>query len=90
MVLVHELCVVAISKGDASVLWLCAASEDRFLDKIDRDQRFGTQFKSNGPDSPFHLVKVPDATTDDLRAQFHVPKLEDAKKMEAEFNASTH
>ncbi len=88
--LAHELCVVAISKGDASSLWLCAASEDRFLDKIGRGQRFGTQFKSNGPDSPFHLVPVSDAMTDSLRAEFHVPKLEDARKMEAEINKSNH
>ena len=88
--LAHELCVVAISMGDASALWLCAASEDRFLDKIGRDQRFGTQFKSNGPSSPFHLVPVSGAMTDELRARMRVPKLEDAHKMEAEINAAQH
>lgn len=29
--LAHELCVVAISKGEERAKWLCAASEDRFL-----------------------------------------------------------
>jgi hypothetical protein len=85
--LAHELCIVAVSKGDASALWLCAASEDRFLDKIGREQRFGTQFKSSGPNSPFRLVPVSDAMTDDLRAQFHAPKLEAARRMEAEMQA---
>lgn len=86
--LAHELCIVAIAKGDASALWLCAATEDRFLDKIGRDQRFGTQFKSSGPNAPFKLATVSDAMTDGLRACFHVPALEEARKMEAQLDAS--
>src|SRR5215813_1593170 len=36
--LAHELCVVAISKGNTDGRWLAAASEDRFLMNIDRPQ----------------------------------------------------
>jgi hypothetical protein len=43
--LAHELCVVAISKGDERAKWLAAASEDRFLMGIGRPQRFATQFR---------------------------------------------
>src|SRR5688500_5358416 len=47
--LAHELCVVAIAKGEQRAKWLAAASEDRFLGSVGRPQRFGTQYKSSGP-----------------------------------------
>ncbi len=85
--LAHELCIVAIAKGDSSALWLCAATEDRFLMNIGREQRFGTQYRSEGPGGAFRLVPVADKVTDALRAEFHAPTLEQAKKREADFNA---
>src|SRR5688572_29825013 len=52
--LAHEFCVVAISRGknDSGTRWLAAASEDRFLMNIGRPQRFATQYRSVGADSP--------------------------------------
>jgi hypothetical protein len=84
--LAHELCVVAIAKGDKEAIWLCAAAEDRFLMSIQRPQRFATQFtaKSGGP---MRLYEVGDGVTDALRAEFRVPPLETARKQEAAFNA---
>jgi hypothetical protein len=55
--LAHELCVVAISKGEARAKWLSAASEDRFLTKIGRSQRFGTQYQADG-NGPYRRSKV--------------------------------
>lgn len=84
--LAHELCVVAIGKGEERAKWLAAASEDRFLMNIGRPQRFGTQYRSNGPNDPVKLYKVEDGVTDALRQAFKAPTLEKAKEREAEMN----
>lgn len=84
--LAHELCVVAISMGESRTKWLAAASEDRFLQSIGRSQRFGTQYKSNGPNTPFLLGKIEDGVTDNLRRAFNAPTLEGAKAREKEMN----
>ncbi|HTB79830.1 MAG TPA: tetratricopeptide repeat protein [Opitutaceae bacterium] len=81
--LAHELCIVAVSKGDRDALWLAAASEDRFLESIKRPQRFGTQFTSDGSTSPASLYEMEEGVTDELRAAFDVPTPADAKVREA-------
>ena len=83
--LAHELCVVAISmkRGIES---LAAASEDRFLVSIGRSQRFGTQYKSEGPNQPYRLYKVESGVTDNLRRIMMVPSLAEARAREAEMN----
>jgi len=83
--LAHELCVVAVSKGEKRAKWLAAASEDRFLMNIGRPQRFGTQFKADAG-GPFRLYKVEDGVTDDLRKELGVPTLEEARKREEKLN----
>jgi hypothetical protein len=84
--LAHELCVIALAKGDHDAVWLCAATEDRFLMNINRPQRFATQYKAE-PGGPMRLYPVGDGVTDALRAEFHVPPLEKAKEREAQFAA---
>ena len=84
--LAHELCIVAIAKGEERGKWLAAASEDRFLMNIGRPQRFGTQYRSNGPNDPVRLYKVEEGVTDALRLAFKAPTLEKAKEREAEMN----
>jgi hypothetical protein len=82
--LAHELCVAAIIKGDARGKWLAAASEDRFLMNINRPQRFATQFRCDGlPNCEFHLYKVDEGVTDELRKVLDVPSLAEAKAREA-------
>jgi len=81
--LAHELCVAAISKGDARGKWLAAASEDRFLMNIGRPQRFATQFRCDGPNCKFQLYKVDEVVTDELRSVLDVPSLAEAKAREA-------
>jgi hypothetical protein len=83
--LAHELCVVAIGKGDKRARWLAAASEDRFLMGIGRPQRFGTQFQAKDG-GPFRLHKVEDGVTDGLRKELGVPTLAGAKKLEEKMN----
>jgi hypothetical protein len=90
--LAHELCIVAIGKGEERAKWLAAASEDRFLMMIGRPQRFGTQYRADGPDGPMQLYKVGPGVTDELRRAFAVPSLKEAKaravKMNEERNKS--
>jgi len=83
--LAHELCVVAIGKGEKRARWLAAASEDRFLMNIGRPQRFGTQFQAKDG-GPFRLHEVEDGVTDGLRKEFGVPSLEESKKREEKLN----
>lgn len=83
--LAHELCVVAIGKGEERAKWLAAASEDRFLTNIGRRQRFGTQYRSDG-NGPYRLTEVDEGVTDDLRRALNVPSLAASKAREAELN----
>ena len=84
--LAHEFCVVALGKGEREARWLTAATEDRFLMKIGRPQRFGTQYRSSGPDDPVRLYEVGAGVTDGLRRELGVPTLEEARRREAEMN----
>jgi len=86
--LAHELCVAAISKGDARAKWLAAASEDRFLMNIGRPQRFATQFRCDGPNCEFHLYKLDETVTDELRKALDVPSLAEAKAREAKMQSN--
>lgn len=83
--LAHELSVVAISKK-RGIDSLAAVSEDRFLMSIGRPQRFGTQYKSDGPNQPMRLYKVELGVTDDLRRIMMVPTIAEAKALEARMN----
>jgi hypothetical protein len=82
--LCHDLCVIAIGKGEERAKWLAAASLDRFLVSIDRPQRFGTQYGANRPNQPMRLRTVDPAVTDELRRAFNVPTLAEAKAREAQ------
>jgi len=85
--LAHELCVAAmmLGKNDIESSSLAAAAEDRFLMKIGRPQRFGTQYRSEGG-APLRLYTVDHGVTDPLRRLMGEPSLAQAKAQEAEFN----
>lgn len=83
--LAHELCVIAIAKGEHRAKWLAAASLDRFLTGIDRPQRFGTQYRSKGRTDAPVLLPVDPAVTDAMRREMGVPTLAAAKREEAEY-----
>jgi hypothetical protein len=84
--LAHEFCIVALAKGEPKARWLAAASEDRFLMKIGRSQRFGTQYHSSKLEDPVRLYNIEPGVTDALRSELGVPTLEEARKREAEMN----
>jgi hypothetical protein len=89
--LAHELCVVAISKGNPNAgaldaRELAAATEGRFLMSIGRPQRFGTQYQvedENAPVKYYKLYKTDSCVTDELRSLMNVPSLTDAKARES-------
>jgi len=71
--LAHELCVVAIAKGNQDAKWLAAATEDRFLMSIGRPQRFGTQYQADGPHADFNLYQMEKGVTAGMRTALDVP-----------------
>jgi hypothetical protein len=71
--LAHTLALVAVSKGDATAIWIAAATLDRYLEKIGQKQVFGTQYSSNAQhvwtQEPYNRDLISDA----LRLQLGVP-----------------
>ena len=87
--LAHEFCVAAmvLGKNDRASASLAAAAEDRFLMKIGRPQRFGTQYRLE-PGRGMRLYEVAGNVSDELRRLMSVPSLSEAKAFEAELNAN--
>ena len=54
--------------------------------KIGCPQRFGTRYRSKGPDDPVRLYAVGPGVTDGLRKELGVPTLEEARQWEAEMD----
>jgi len=68
----HTLALIAMRKGDVGASWIAAASLDRYLRSIDRQQVFGLQFKPGGAErQPFDDTLLSDA----LRLQLGIPTL---------------
>lgn len=86
--LAHDLCVIAIARGESKAKWLAAASLDRFLMSIGRPQRFGTQYHSSRSFKPPRLYPVDPGVSDVLRQELDVPTLDAAKKKEADMARS--
>jgi hypothetical protein len=71
--LAHSLAMVAVSKGDATAIWIAAATLDRYLEKIGQKQVFGTQYSM---DAQHHWTQEPydrGLVSDALRQQLGVP-----------------
>ena len=82
--LAHTLAMVAVSRGDATAIWIAAATLDRYLQRIGQKQIFGTQFnsdpKQNWTQEPYDRDLVSDA----LRQQLGVPgQATQARQLEA-------
>lgn len=82
--LAHTLAMVAVSKGNATAVWIAAATLDRYLAKIGQKQIFGSQYfsdsKGNWTQEPYDRELVSDA----LRQQLGVaPQAAQAKQLKA-------
>jgi hypothetical protein len=84
--LAHEMSVAAVVQGEKDARWLAAASEDRFLMKIGRKQRFGTQYEPADEPGKYRLAPTESQVTDELRAVLGTPSLAEAKATASRFD----
>jgi hypothetical protein len=88
--LAHVLSNVAVAKGDATSLWISAASLDRYLQSIGQSQVFGTQYQSKNDQpttqEPYNRTLVPDS----LRLVFCVPSLKQQQSNVSDFNSGKY
>lgn len=82
--LAHELAMIAAVLGNKDAPWLAAASYDRFLVRLGRPQRFGTQYSAKTGE-PIRLDPIDTGVTDAMRAALDCPTLEEAKEREKLF-----
>jgi hypothetical protein len=71
--LAHTLAMVAVSKGDATAVWIAAATLDRYLWKVGQKQVLGTQYSG---DAKHEFTQEPydrELVSDALREQLGVP-----------------
>ena len=70
--------------------WLCAAALDRYLMTLGQPQKFGTQFRADGPGGKWYLYPVDPATTNEERRRYNVPTLAELRKQAEQMNAKSH
>jgi hypothetical protein len=83
--LAHELATVAGFKDHQIGKWLSAATLDRFLESLDRPQRFGTQYRQE-TNGTWTLEPLDRSLPDAIRAQYGVPPLAEQLKRLEEMN----
>jgi hypothetical protein len=77
----HELALKAAEMGYRKARWLAAAAYDRWLMHQGQPQKYGTQYRAEA--GAWTLWKVDPSTTDEERARWDVPTLEEAKRRAA-------
>jgi hypothetical protein len=79
--LAHELAMISAAMGYERARWLTAASWDRLLVRLDRGQRFGTQYTVDAAGTKT-LEEMEPGVTDAMRTAMHCPTLEEAEARE--------
>jgi hypothetical protein len=69
---------VELDPNNKRALWLAAASKDRELMNLGKPQLYGTQYRK--VDGRMKLYQVDPSVTDEERAKWNVPPLEEAKE----------
>jgi hypothetical protein len=86
--LAHTLAMIAVAKGDEGSLWIATATLDRYLQSINRQQIYGTQFKpapqNKMTQEPYDKSLIPDL----IRAELGVPDLAAQQEQLKSFEAS--
>ena len=82
----HELAMAALALGEPRARSLAAASLDRFLLRVGRPQRFGTQSRFEAGPQRFVLDSVDAGVTDVVRAALNVRPLEELRARVRESN----
>mgnify|MGYP001567464597 CR=1 FL=1 len=82
-----ELARKAVDLGEEKGLWMIATSEDRYLTYTQAPyQKYGTQYRKDKDGESWYLYPIDPETTDEERAKYNVPPLEELKKREKEMN----
>jgi hypothetical protein len=84
--LAHEMSVAAVALGHKEARWLTAASEDRFLRRIGRKQRFGTQYEPADRPGSLDIAPTEPQVTDALREVLGIQSLAEAKAAASQFD----
>lgn len=77
----NRLAQIAMDAGFSDARWIYAATLDRYLMSLGEPQKYGTQY--TWIEGEFKLYPVDPATTDDERAQYNVPPLQEALEKQA-------
>lgn len=77
----HELALKAAEMGHRPARWLASAAYDRWLMQQGRAQKYGTQYRTEA--GTWTLWEVDPSTTDEERARWDVPRLDEAKRRAA-------
>ena len=77
--LAHELAICSLIMGNQDSAWLAAATYDRMLRSAGYDQRFGTQYSSDGTGPTNFDQTDTHGLGDAMRKAMHCPTLEQAK-----------
>ena len=86
--LAHTLAMVAVARGQASAIWIAAATLDRYLQNIHQPQIYGTQFLTPQgkpvTQEPYNRTLVSDALRRDLDVPSQAAQDERRKEYDAE------
>jgi hypothetical protein len=85
--LAHTLAILAVARGQASAMWIAAATLDRYLQSINRPQIYGTQFltkpKQATTQEPYNRGLVSDAVRRSLGVPSQAEQQEQRKRYDA-------
>lgn len=84
----NRLAELAVDAGYEEARWIYAATLDRYLMRMGEPQKYGTQYTL--VDGVYKLYQVDPNTTDEERAEYHVPSLSEAMRRESEIEVSSN
>ena len=90
--LAHTLAILAVAHGQASAMWIAAATLDRYLQSINKPQIYGTQFltkpKQATTQEPYNRGLVSDAVRRSLGVPSQAEQEEQRKRYDAESSSN--
>ena len=90
--LAHTLAILAVARGQASAMWIAAATLDRYLQSINKPQIYGTQFltkpKQATTQEPYNRGLVSDAVRRSLGVPSQAEQEEQRKRYDAESSSN--
>jgi hypothetical protein len=90
--LAHTLAILAVARGQASAMWIAAATLDRYLQSINKPQTYGTQFltkpKQATTQEPYNRGLVSDGVRRSLGVPSQAEQEEQRKRYDAESSSN--